>query len=158
CRSSGQEPVAVASPLALPSFPTSSPRVWDSASAQRRQWEEARFPPAAGGSSLRMSRTWGRRGRIAPLRAARQRLFGGVAMRSSGGAGIAVVLLGVLAGASGAAEPLGFAVKLDTVLEHDDGKFLWFHPRVAAVPRSGRDGKAAVVMTLQKHLRASDHY
>ena len=37
--------------------------------------------------------------------------------------------------AATAAEPLGFTVKLDTVLEHDDGKFLWFHPRVAADPQ-----------------------
>ena len=53
---------------------------------------------------------------------------------------------------------LPFQVRLDTVLEHDDGKFLWFHPRAVAVPQSGAGGQPAVVMTLQKHLRTSDHY
>jgi len=53
---------------------------------------------------------------------------------------------------------LPFQVKLDTVLEHDDGKFLWFHPRAVAVPTLGRNGQPAVFMTLQKHLNTSDHY
>src|SRR5215211_9206235 len=80
-------------------------------------------------------------------------------MRSwSCGVRVAVVVVVLLVGASGAADPLGFTVKLDTVLEHDDGKFLWFHPRVAAIPKVGQGGKPAVVMTLQKHLHASDHY
>jgi hypothetical protein len=51
-----------------------------------------------------------------------------------------------------------FDVKLETVLEHDDGKFLWFHPRVAAIPAETSGGTPAVWMTLQKHLRTSDHY
>ena len=54
--------------------------------------------------------------------------------------------------------PLHFTIRLDTVLEHDDGEFLWFHPRVAAVPGAGKDGQPAVVLTLQKHLGTSDHY
>lgn len=54
--------------------------------------------------------------------------------------------------------PLGFEIKLDTVLQHDDGEFLWFHPRVAAVPGTRADGPPEVIMTLQKHLRTSDHY
>lgn len=53
---------------------------------------------------------------------------------------------------------VGFRVELDTLLEHDDGKFLWFHPRVAALPGFGKDGDPAVLMTLQKHLHTSDHY
>jgi len=53
---------------------------------------------------------------------------------------------------------LAFEVKLDTVLEHDDGKFLWFHPRAAAIPGFGKSGQPAVVMTLQKHLKVSDYY
>ena len=53
---------------------------------------------------------------------------------------------------------LPFQVKLDTVLEHDDGKFLWFHPRAVAVPAAGQDKQPAVFMTLQKHLNTSDHY
>lgn len=50
-----------------------------------------------------------------------------------------------------AAEPLSFTVRLETVLKHDDGKFLWFHPRAAAYP-------GGVVMTIQKHLMVSDYY
>lgn len=53
---------------------------------------------------------------------------------------------------------LDFDIKLETVLTHDDGEFLWFHPRVAAIPGAGTDGAPAVVMTLQKHLRVSDFY
>lgn len=59
------------------------------------------------------------------------------------------------------AEPLAvleFQVKLDTVFKHDDGKFLWYHPRVAAIPGLGKNGQPVIVMTLQKHLHASDHY
>ena len=51
----------------------------------------------------------------------------------------------------------GFTVKLETVLTHDDGRFLWFHPRVAAIPGS-KGAEPRVVMTLQKHLRVSDYY
>jgi lysophospholipase L1-like esterase len=51
-----------------------------------------------------------------------------------------------------------FATRLDTVLEHDDGRFLWYHPRAAAIPGAGKEGTPGVLMTLQKHLRTSDHY
>lgn len=47
---------------------------------------------------------------------------------------------------------LSYHVQLDTVMEHDDGTFLWYHPRAAAC------SKNQVVMTLQKHLRVSDYY
>ncbi len=53
---------------------------------------------------------------------------------------------------------LDFEIKLETVLEHDDGKWLWFHPRVAAVPRPDREQVPLVVMTLQQHLHVSDYY
>lgn len=50
-----------------------------------------------------------------------------------------------------------FDVQVETVLAHDDGKFLWYHPRAAAVP--GANGRpSVVVLTLQKHLIADDHY
>lgn len=55
-------------------------------------------------------------------------------------------------------EPLRFTVKLDTILEHDDGKFLWFHPRVAVVPNAIPEGNPTTLLTLQKHLRTSDYY
>ena len=54
--------------------------------------------------------------------------------------------------------PLDFEIKLNTALQHDDGKFLWFHPRVAAIPGTRGDGPPEVIMTLQQHLRTSDHY
>jgi hypothetical protein len=50
-----------------------------------------------------------------------------------------------------------FTVKLETVMKHDDGQFLWFHPRVAALPARGQTGPA-IVMTIQKHLKISDYY
>ena len=50
-----------------------------------------------------------------------------------------------------------YTVKLETVMKHDDGQFLWFHPRAAAIP-SRRGGGPAVVMTIQKHLKISDYY
>ena len=45
-----------------------------------------------------------------------------------------------------------FEIKLETVLTHDDGEFLWFHPRVALIPSRGAEKPESVVMTLQKHL------
>jgi hypothetical protein len=54
-------------------------------------------------------------------------------------------------------DPVEFTVKLETVMKHDDGKFLWFHPRAAAIP-SRTGGEPAVVMTIQKHLKVSDYY
>ena len=50
-----------------------------------------------------------------------------------------------------AADPVDFTVKLETVMKHDDGRFLWFHPRAAAMPGD-------VMMTIQKHLKVSDYY
>ena len=54
--------------------------------------------------------------------------------------------------------PLAFDVKLDVVKQELHPDFCWFHPRVAAIPGAGREGRPAVVMTLQKHLGVSDHY
>ena len=57
-----------------------------------------------------------------------------------------------------AAEPgPTFTVKLETVLKHDDGKFLWFHPRAAAIPGANANDPRMVI-TLQKHLAVSDFY
>ena len=84
----------------------------------------------------------------------------------------AVLLLGQ---STSAQQPLDFTVKLETVLEHDDGKFLWFHPRVAVIPGAGKEGKPAVLMSrctdetgyvqptreelvAARGLNATDHY
>ena len=60
-----------------------------------------------------------------------------------------------------AANPINvvdFKTKLDVVLKHDEGDYIWFHPRVAAIPGAEPDGSPTVIMTLQKHLQADDHY
>lgn len=51
-----------------------------------------------------------------------------------------------------------FEVKAEVVHQELSAEFCWFHPRVAAIPGAGKDGRPAIVMTLQKHLAASDHY
>ena len=76
---------------------------------------------------------------------------------------LAALVPGLLCGPArhGAAEGdafLDYEIRLETVMKHDDGQFLWYHPRVAAVPGRGLDGGPAVVMTLQKHLQVSDYY
>jgi hypothetical protein len=53
---------------------------------------------------------------------------------------------------------LPFDVKAEVVHKELSTEFCWFHPRVAAIPGAGKDGRPAVVMTIQKHLAASDHY
>ena len=57
-----------------------------------------------------------------------------------------------------AAKAPGYEIRVQTVLKHDDGKTLWYHPRAAAIPGHGKGGKPAVVMTVQQHLHTSDHY
>ncbi len=76
-------------------------------------------------------------------------------------AGVGLVTLSAAWGAevSNAQVPGGlqYEIRLQTVLEHDDGKFLWYHPRAAAIP-GGTGGQPEVMLTLQQHLRTSDHY
>jgi hypothetical protein len=54
--------------------------------------------------------------------------------------------------------PVPFNVKAEVVYRELSPDFCWFHPRVAAIPGAGTNGHPAVVMTIQKHLTASDHY
>ena len=71
---------------------------------------------------------------------------------------VAVIALANLAPAFAAEPaPVEFTVKVESVMKHDDGKFLWFHPRAAAIPAAA-GGEPSVVMTLQKHLKVSDYY
>lgn len=60
--------------------------------------------------------------------------------------------------AAAAFTPLEFRLELDEVLSHDDGEFLWFHPRVSRLPGFGAQAGVGVLMTLQKHLHISDFY
>ena len=55
-------------------------------------------------------------------------------------------------------EPLAFTIQLDVVKQELDPGFCWFHPRVASIPGRGKDGRPLVLLTLQKHLVADDHY
>ena len=59
-----------------------------------------------------------------------------------------------------AAEParLAFDVAAEPAIRELSPEFCWFHPRAAAIPGAGKDGKPAVIMTLMKHLAADDHY
>jgi len=59
-----------------------------------------------------------------------------------------------------AAEPArrAFDVAAEPAIRELSPEFCWFHPRAAAIPAAGKDGKPAVVMTLMKHLAADDHY
>ena len=57
-----------------------------------------------------------------------------------------------------AAEPVAFQVKPTVALEELNPAFCWFHPRAAAIPKLGKDGQPAVIMTIQKHLIADDYY
>jgi hypothetical protein len=54
--------------------------------------------------------------------------------------------------------PATFDVEAEVVHRELSPEFCWFHPRVAAIPGAGKDGWPAVVMTIQKHLVASDHF
>jgi hypothetical protein len=60
--------------------------------------------------------------------------------------------------AASAVEPGGFQVETMVVLQELSPSFCWFHPRAAAIPGHGQDGLPAVIMTIQKHLVADDHY
>jgi hypothetical protein len=81
------------------------------------------------------------------------RLFGIVA-----GSWLSIASSAIFSAEPTSPAPLDFTVTVDTILEHDDGQFLWFHPRAAAIPGVGRDAAPAVVLTLQKHLTISDYY
>lgn len=53
--------------------------------------------------------------------------------------------------------PVPVTTRLETALTHDDGRFLWYHPRAVALPKPDRATPDALI-TLQKHLKTSDHY
>ena len=53
---------------------------------------------------------------------------------------------------------VNYRIHLDTVVRHDDGRFLWFHPRIVSYPQPDSN-VPAVLMTIQKHLlTAGDYY
>jgi hypothetical protein len=46
----------------------------------------------------------------------------------------------------------------ETVLQEVNERFCWFHPRPARIPGAGINGQPRVVITLNRHLDADDHY
>ncbi|MBM4075110.1 MAG: HEAT repeat domain-containing protein, partial [Planctomycetes bacterium] len=54
--------------------------------------------------------------------------------------------------------PLAFRTEAKAAYQELSPKYCWFHPRVAPLPGYGTNGGLAVVMTIQKHLAADDHY
>ncbi len=72
-----------------------------------------------------------------------------------------IVLMSLLAGGVGrAADPkiLPYTAKPEVVFKELTPAFCWFHPRVAPLTGYGKEGAPAVIMTIQKHLSADDHY
>lgn len=64
-----------------------------------------------------------------------------------------------LVSAGRAVEPaVDFQIQLDVALQELSPEYCWFHPRAASAPGLGNNGGPLVVLTLQKHLGASDHY
>jgi hypothetical protein len=65
-----------------------------------------------------------------------------------------------LANGVSAAPPSGldYRVKVESILQHDDGKFLWYHPRATRVSTGELRNRGDVLLTLQKHLHVSDYY
>ncbi len=55
-------------------------------------------------------------------------------------------------------KPLGYELVAKGIHQELSPEFCWFHPRVAALPGYGKEGQPAVIVTLQKHLAASDHF
>src|SRR5262249_52869638 len=72
--------------------------------------------------------------------------------------GLLWMALRIDAASAVAVEPIGFQVETTAPLQELNPQFCWFHPRAAAIPKLGRDGRPAVIMTIQKHLVADDHY
>lgn len=56
------------------------------------------------------------------------------------------------------AETLPYQGETSAVFQELNSGYCWFHPRSAAMPGYGKDGGPAVIMTIQKHLLASDHF
>lgn len=75
---------------------------------------------------------------------------------------LTVVVVAVLSGSKVARADdvalLPFDAKAEVVFKELTPTFCWFHPRIAPLPGFGQEGRPAVVMTIQKHLSADDHY
>jgi hypothetical protein len=71
---------------------------------------------------------------------------------------VATVVIAGLGSGDPAGPSLDFQVRLEVPLKHDDGRFLWYHPRAAAVPPARSGSEPTVFVTVQKHLRVSDYY
>lgn len=52
----------------------------------------------------------------------------------------------------------GFAIELQVMHRELRPDYCWFHPRAASIPGAGNLGRPAIIATIQKHLKADDHY
>lgn len=69
------------------------------------------------------------------------------------------VLFLIISSSAQAAPPeLPFRVEPKPAYQQLSPEFCWFHPRAAALPGFGKQGRPAVILTTQKHLSANDHY
>lgn len=59
---------------------------------------------------------------------------------------------------AGDVKPVEYRTEVHTVLKHDNGEFLWFQPRVAALGTWAGDKPPAVILTLQKQFGVPDHF
>ena len=55
-------------------------------------------------------------------------------------------------------EVLPYRAHAEVLYQELDAGYCWFHPRAAAMPGHGKGGEPAVIVTIQKHLHADDHY
>ena len=53
---------------------------------------------------------------------------------------------------------VSFTVERGIPIQDANPSFCWFHPRAAAIPGAGERGGPRVVMTMNRHLDADDHY
>lgn len=71
---------------------------------------------------------------------------------------VTVVWLATVAAAFAVEPRLPHEVSAEPVFKELTPAYCWFHPRAAPLPGYGTEGRPAVVMTIQKHLSADDHY
>ena len=55
-------------------------------------------------------------------------------------------------------EVLPYRAHAEVLYQELNAGYCWFHPRAAAMPGHGKGGEPAVIVTIQKHLHADDHY
>jgi hypothetical protein len=62
------------------------------------------------------------------------------------------------AAGKGLIDAMQISIEQDVAIQDSNDKFCWFHPRAAALPKAGRHGNPRVILTLNQHMDADDHY